>query len=247
MKILTLNTWQERGPWQARWELILAGLAEHGPDLAAFQEVFNPEWAAEISRKAAYPQFLFPQARSGLAIYSRYPVLDSGEQSLSPSPLEDYGRAVLWVRVQAPAGSLFFFNTHLSWKIEDGASRRRQLEEILAVMDRQAGRNDSVLVGDLNATPDSPEVNWFREQGGFTDLFARLNPGAPGFTWDNRNDYAGGCEHKMPDRRIDQVLIRGRGPCLSHPLACRLVYDSIGPGGVWPTDHFGVLSEFSDF
>lgn len=247
MKILTLNTWQERGPWQKRWELILAGLREYQPSVAAFQELFNPDWAAEVSKKAGYRHWLFPKAHSGLVIYSDYPVLTSGEHKLSSSPLEDYGRSLLWAEIKAPAGIFYFFNTHLSWKPEDGDSRRRQLGEILAVMRERAGQNDCVLVGDLNATPHSPEVTWFRTQGRFTDIFARLNPGAEGFTWDNRNYYAGHCEHKMPDRRIDQVLIRGRGPCLSRPAACRLVFNCSRTGGLWPTDHFGVLAEFKDF
>jgi endonuclease/exonuclease/phosphatase family metal-dependent hydrolase len=246
MRLLTLNTWQERGPWQKRWELIQAGLREYRPQVAAFQELFNPDWAAQAARNAGFRNYLFPEAHSGLVIYSEYPVLDSGESALSSSPLEDYGRSVLWARIQAPAGIFFFFNTHLSWKREDGDTRRRQLGEILALMNEKAGPGDSVLVGDLNATPHSSEVSWFREQGKFTDVFARLNPGADGFTWDNRNDYAGGCEHKMPDRRIDQVLIRGRGPCLSRPASCRIVFDRCA-GGVWPTDHFGVLAEFRDF
>ena len=48
MKILTLNTWQERGPWQLRWKVISQGIAEYQPDLIGFQEVFNPDWAQEV-------------------------------------------------------------------------------------------------------------------------------------------------------------------------------------------------------
>ena len=41
MKILTLNTWQERGPWRERWEVTFKGFEIFRPDLAAFQEVFE--------------------------------------------------------------------------------------------------------------------------------------------------------------------------------------------------------------
>ena len=50
MKILTLNTWQERGPWRERWELILKGLERYDADLV----VWDPEAEVVIEREAIH-------------------------------------------------------------------------------------------------------------------------------------------------------------------------------------------------
>lgn len=103
---------------------------------------------------------------------------------------------------------------------------------------------ECIVVGDLNAPPHAPEMQWFIQEGKFSDLFARFHPKDPGYTWDNRNRYAANCHHKMPDRRIDQVLVRNRGSVLSKAVACQLVLTEPDPRGIWASDHFAVLAEF---
>lgn len=245
MKILTLNTWQERGSWKERWEVILQGLADSRPTMVCFQELFNAQWAGHVQKQTGYASLLFPEEPSGLVVYSDLPVASWGVCTLTPSPLEDYGRYALWAKIRAGQHTFHLFNTHLSWQLEDGASRRRQLEELLALIASKASDGESILVGDLNAPPDSPEIRWFLKEGEFRDLFHELHPGVPGFTWDNRNVYAGAAHHKMPDRRIDQVLVRGSGPVAKHLVSCDLVFTKPRGDGVWASDHFGVLAEFS--
>ena len=71
MKILTLNTWQERGPWQERWELILEGVSKWSPDIIGFQEVFNRDWAEEVRKRLNFPYLIFPKQPSGLMFLTR--------------------------------------------------------------------------------------------------------------------------------------------------------------------------------
>jgi len=243
LKILTLNTWQERGPWQSRWKMILEGVRQIKPDIIAFQELFNDSWALQVRKAAGYTAMVFPEYHSGLVLYSNLTVLRHGEGALTPSPLEDYGRYFLWAEFEAAGEKLLFFNTHFSWKLEDGASRKRQAGELVKFIRDTAKETPAVLAGDLNAPPDSEEIQRLIREGNFTDVFQLLNPHEKGFTWDNRNPYAAGANHDLPDRRIDQILVRGQGKCLGQPYVCSLVFTE-PQDGVWASDHFGVLAEF---
>lgn len=244
LRILTLNTWQDQGPWQARWEVILEGLRDLRPSVVAFQELFDPFWALEVKKRTGFRTLLFPKEHAGLALYSDYPVSAWGVETLSSSSLEEYGRYALWAELDILKHKLFFINTHLSWRLEDGSSRKKQLREILELVRKKSGQTETVVVGDLNAPPDSPEVRGFLNQGKFLDLFHKSNPGRAGYTWNNRNDYAANCNHKMPDRRIDQILLRGSGPFLANFGSCQLVYTKPRANGIWASDHFGVLAGF---
>ena len=244
MKILTLNTWQERGPWRERWEVTFEGLSRFRPDLVSFQELFNPEWAREVQRRAGYAQMHFSREVSGLVIYTRYPVLSTGILQLTPSSLEEYGRYALWAELEAQGGRLFVFNTHLSWQREDGPTRERQAEDLLDLAGKKAGHGEILLMGDLNASPDSPEIKFLTAQDRFHDLFSEKHPEDKGLTWDNRNPYAASSEHKMPDRRIDYILARGEGPLLKDLISCDIVLNQPSAQGVWASDHYGILAEF---
>ena len=65
MKILTLNTWTTRGPWQERWKVIHEGLKTMKPDLIGFQEVFKHELAREVAQQFNYPHSVFGPEDSG--------------------------------------------------------------------------------------------------------------------------------------------------------------------------------------
>ena len=244
MKILTLNTWQERGPWEERWEITLEGIQEFQPDLVAFQELFNHDWAGEIQKRTAFKTLIFPQEYCGLVLYSHFAVKSWGIIRLSQSPLEEYFRYSLWAELQREGASLFIFNTHLSWKLEDGATRQRQVEEILHLIQEKAGEKESVLVGDLNAPPHSPEIQGLIRKGQFCDCFAKLHPQESGFSWNNRNPYAAGAGHDLPDRRIDYILALGAGRHLRNLVSCDLIFTEPNAQGVWASDHAGLLAEF---
>ncbi len=244
MKVLTLNTWQELGPWQERWEVTLRGLEQFEPEILAFQELFNRSWALEVQKRTGLPTLIFPEEPAGLVVLSRYPATAWGVSQLSQSPLEEYFRYLLWVELKVRGAPLFFFNTHLSWKLEDGATRRKQVGEVLELIQAKAGEREVVLVGDLNAPPDSPEIQRLILEGKFVDLFHEFHPQEAGFSWDNRNPYAGNSEHKMPNRRIDYVLARRSGALLKKPSRCDLVFTSPNRKGFWASDHFGVVAGF---
>jgi len=244
MKIMTLNTWQESGEWEKRWEVTLEGMSQFQPEIAVFQELFNRSWAAEVQKRAGFASLVFPSESCGLALLTQYPVGSWGIKQLPPSPLEEYSRYVLWAELKVQGGPLVILNTHLSWKLEDGVTRKRQVKELLQVVREKASRAESILVGDLNSPPNSLEIEELIQEGKFRDLFKKMHPGEAGFSWNNRNPYAGGSFHKMPDRRIDYILARGSGGLLKNLLRCDLVFTEPNSKGVWASDHFGLLAEF---
>ena len=244
MKILTLNTWQERGDWQKRWEVTFDGLTKFRADIVGFQELFNGSWAAEVQKKTGFPNVLYKDESCGLVLFSRFPVKAWGVETLSQSPLEEYGRYVLWAELEVKKKKLFVFNTHFSWMLADTETRMKQAGEVLQLISQVAPNEETLVMGDLNATHHSPEISGFIHQGAFRDLYAQKHHLDSGFTWDNRNPYVASAEHKLPDRRIDFILTRGSGPLLKDLVSCEIVFTKPNSKGFWASDHYGVLAEF---
>lgn len=248
MKILTLNTWGESGPWKERWDIILKGLEEYAPDLVALQEVFNKSWAPIVAKRASYPYYLSPdEPDSGLVLLSRFPVIRSDLYAMRcKSPFEDYLRYAVWAEIEWGSRKLHFFTTHLSWMLEDQETRKAQVRELWEWMSERAGQAKSVLTGDLNAPPDSAEITWLVKAKGIVDAFGVLHPDDPGLTWDNKNPFTSGHKHPLPDRRIDYILVKG-GDLTRNLRACNLVFNRPGRAGLFASDHFGVMAEFEGY
>lgn len=245
MKILTLNTWQERGPWRERWELILKGLRENNADMVGFQEVFNMDWAREIREKSGYPYLAVSGEHSGLIFLSKLkPVEQACLVMKMQSPTEDYRRYAFYVRVGGEDGDIALFNTHLSWRADENAVRMKQTLELEAFVDEKAAGLPTVILGDFNGAANTPPIVYLREIRKWIDTFAVKNPGDLGLTWDYRNPYAEAEREKMAERRIDYLFIRERTGPFSKILSSRVVFNSPSPGGVFPSDHFGVMTEF---
>ncbi len=245
MKILTLNTWQECGPWRERWEIIFAGLEKMKPDIIGFQEVFNPSWAEEIQKRTGYPALVFPEEPAGLLILSRFPVLQWECLTMKTrSPTETYFRYVLFVKLKTEKGPLAVFNTHWSWQLTDSSVRQKQAKEFLEFVGQKAGDATSLAMGDFNSTAGTPEIRKLKEAG-WGDAFAALHPQTSGFTWDNANHYAFASKHAMPDRRIDYILTRRSSEILGRPETAQVVYSEPAAAGCFASDHYGVLVTFA--
>lgn len=245
MKILTLNTWQEKGPWRERWELILRGLAEHDADLVGLQEVFNMDWAEEARARSGYPYLAVSGEHSGLIFLSKFrPVEQACHIMKTRSPNEEYLRYAFYVRFDKPSGPFAAFNTHFSWKAEDGPVRAGQAMELAGfVMEKAAGIPTAVM-GDFNTAPNTVPALFLTESRKWTDVFAAANPDAPGLTWDYKNPYAEAERAKMAERRIDYIFVTGHTGPFAKVRSAKVVFNRL-EGGVWPSDHFGVLAEFS--
>lgn len=241
MKILTLNTWTEKGPWRKRWETIFKAAGEIRPDVIAFQEIFNAEWAGEIQRRTGYPSLVYlPESQiSGLAVLSNYAVrktecLEFKAQSAQKEPR----RYLLSAEFELNGQTVLFCNTHLTWRLNESEIRYRQVDEILQVIKKNKTAEKAVICGDFNAAPDTPEVMKVTDAG-FTDTFIAVNRGSEALTWDNQNPYAASASSRLPDRRIDFIFTREFGT----PKASRIVLKKPNENGIFASDHYGVLTE----
>jgi len=245
MKILTLNTWQERGPWRERWELIFRGLKDYDADIVGFQEVFNTDWAEEDRKRSGYPYLAVSGEHSGLIFLSKYkPVEQECLVMGTRSPTEDYKRYAFYLRVDVAGEPVVFFNTHLSWKADENDIRMKQTLELESFMRSKAAELPAALMGDLNGAPNTPPVVYLREMQKWIDTFWVKNPGVPGLTWDYRNPYAETEREKMLERRIDYIFIRERTGPFEKIKSSRVVFDTPSSAGVFPSDHFGMMTEF---
>ncbi len=259
-KVATLNIWNRLGPWEERLAAIRAGVRDLAPDVLGMQEVMQlaPDHGDGLDQVTAIAEgfgyhVAYGRSRDdpwlGNAILSRWPIARSHVFEL-PRVGTSERRTLVHADLEAPFGTIPFFVTHLNWKFDEGHVREVQMREIALRIEALAKPElfPAILVGDMNAEPDSDEIRFLRgltSLGGgkrvyFQDAFALAGDGSPGTTFARRNPFAGTLGE--PDRRIDYVFVRGlddrrRGS----PLEARVCFD--GPvNGTFPSDHFGVIT-----
>ncbi len=257
LRVLTWNLWWWFGPWEQRLPAIVETIRRLDPDIAALQEV----WVADGTSSAACVadalgyhlavdhRLELDGVGFGNAVLARWPILETATTPLSGAEGHDEERFVLFASVDAPAGPVQVFSTHLNWRHDHSAIRQAQVREVCAAVASRRPRDyPPILCGDLNAEPDSDEVRMLTGRAAvpepglvFRDAWTASDGTTPGMTWSDANPYAK-AEYEQ-ERRIDYVLTGwrrddGRG----RPLSCRVVADE-PIDGVWPSDHFGVLAE----
>jgi endonuclease/exonuclease/phosphatase family metal-dependent hydrolase len=268
LSILTLNLWNDSGPWSARADCIRDWIERLDPDVIGFQEALRgPDWdqvadlvgprgyhhvfakASPFWRDPARAEGRRPADAFGNAIASRWPIGDCEVLDL-PTAGDGETRAALSVTVASPHGPLSISCTHLHWKYRHGAVRERQVVEIAELVLRRRTRDGfpALLLGDFNAEPESAEIRYLQglqslegRSVAFLDAWRVAGDGGAGHTWSNVNPYAQ--LYIEPDRRIDYVFAGfpmrdGRGRIECCRVVCNEPTD-----GVWPSDHFGVYAE----
>jgi len=262
LRVLTLNVWNRKGPWEKRRSLIREGIQALSPDVVGLQEVLfdgNHTQADELCEGLGY-ETAFGMAHDlgegvhfGNAILSRFPI-DKRQVFPLPTAGGDERRALLFAMLRSPEGRLPFFVTHLNWKFYEGVVREAQVVAIAEhVMHEAPIGTDlpAVLVGDFNAVPESAEIRFLRglqslagKSVHFTDCFGAVGKG-PGHTFDSENNPYAGPTYELP-RRIDYIFVRGPelGSGRGKPLSCEVVMRDVSDGAA-PSDHYGVLAEIN--
>jgi endonuclease/exonuclease/phosphatase family metal-dependent hydrolase len=94
-----------------------------------------------------------PSRQYGTAILSKYPIKDFTNTLLPKYPAgEQRGLAVATVKVRG--ADLRFANTHLTHN--NNAERLEQAQKVVSLLG--TSKTPTLLVGDLNARPDTPEI-----------------------------------------------------------------------------------------
>ncbi len=171
------------------------------PDIVALQEV-SRGWVISgrldmlswLSRRLDMPYVSGPTADPfwGNAILSRYPIVDYTEYTLPPRDLP-VRRGLLSATIDLGNGEqIRVIATHYHHVEEDTDIRQLQVQETIKIWDADG---QTVLLGDLNAIPDDPEMVMLK-QASLVDALAGIEP-PPVYTWSAPN----------PHLRIDYVWV----------------------------------------
>jgi endonuclease/exonuclease/phosphatase family metal-dependent hydrolase len=119
----------------------------------------------------------------GIAILSRYPIGSVETGSLPPDSLR-FRRGYIKADIQAGRDTLRVLNTHLHHIEEDSETRQ---EQVPLLIDTWNGAPRTVLMGDFNASPDSPEMVMLAAAG-LIDVGGSIGPD-PGYTYYSADPY----------------------------------------------------------
>lgn len=129
-----------------------------------------------------------PRRQYGTAILTEAPILDWDNTYLPKYPGHEQ-RGLLRARINVAGAAVDVYNTHLQHN--DAAERLEQAEAIKKLM--AAHDEPAILLGDLNALPDAPEIRTLLDD--LADTWTLAGTGH-GYTYPST----------APDRRIDYVL-----------------------------------------
>ncbi len=183
-----------------------------GADVIAMQEI-SRGWHINssldmlpwLSRRLGMGYIFGPAADAiwGNAILSRYPVLEPG-RGVVPKGDGVMKRCYLWARLDVGNGEdLLVIATHLH-HIE--SEHEIRIPQVQALLDFWNGRERTVILGDLNSWPDSPEMDLLREAG-LVDAFAVIGRG-DGYTFAS-NDLYQRIDYLWvtPDLQVSELVI----------------------------------------
>ena len=258
VRLATWNLWWRHGDPELRAPAILATLLALDADVIGLQEVCSRDpdqvgWlAAELDREiVAAPGGDNDRFTIVNAIASRWPILESDWRYLDVGEMPKH-RTVLWAQLDTPHGPWDVFTTHLSHGFDQSGLRQRQLDEIAMWVDERRRANADatlppVVVGDLNAVPDSDEMRRLTGRAApavpglvFTDVWEQVGDG-PGETYSDTNPYVN--DSAWPERRLDYLLVSWprRRPSGNPAAVQRFGLDPVD--GVIASDHWGVAAD----
>lgn len=260
IRLASWNLWWCHGELSAREPAILSTLRHLDADVIGLQEVCSrepdqPAWLRDELGVdvVASPNGADDQHTIVNAIASRWPIIESDWRWLDVGDMPRH-RTVLWAQVDTPVGPWDVFTTHLSHGFDQSALRSRQLDEIAAWIDERRRANDGallppVLVGDLNAVPDSDEIRRLTGRSApavpglvLSDCWEHVGTG-DGATYSASNPYV--TNSAWPERRLDYVMVswprqRPNGnPMAAHRFGLDPVDDVIA------SDHWGVAVDLT--
>lgn len=238
LDVVTLNLWHDREDWPHRQAVIEAELRRLSPDAVLLQEVLQddglPNQAQTLARNLGYHAFFVsvdPVGRArryGNAILTREAATLRGFRRLQP---HDAYRIAGWVRTAVRGREVNLYVVHLDFEDRTGATRARQVADLLDFVDATHGDAPVVIGGDFNITADAAEMAPLRDR--FFDAFAAAHPG------EALDDDAHTTLNPRfnPPARIDRI--HAQKGMFATPQARRIL-DVPDAAGRWASDHYGV-------
>jgi endonuclease/exonuclease/phosphatase family metal-dependent hydrolase len=248
---MTLNIWNYTRPWVARRQQIVSLIEAHQPDAVALQETRHDfrfergkgqgEQIAELTGyhpTSAVGQVYFPVLRvdEGLTILTRQPperMIVRQLTRLRRERRDENQRICLGVQMLHGAHRVHVFDTHFSLS---STARVSNAVEVARFVREQSLDQPAVLMGDLNAEPDSLPIRFLLgqetvdgESGDFVDCWVQANAGEPGYTDESFN----------PRQRIDYILARN----LPDGVLRTSIVGGEAVHGVYLSDHLAIVAE----
>lgn len=194
IKVMTYNL-HSAYSYEGRQDLeaIAQNIAASGADVVALQEVSrgwlidgSTDMADWLARRLDM-NVLFKGTSDpvwGNAILTRYPIQASGSGDL-PKTRALIGRGYLWARLNVGGPSpLLVIATHLH---QIAADHDIRLVEVPVLIDFWHDQPYTLIMGDMNAEPQDPEIDLYR-QAGLTSAWEEAGHG-DGYTFSSGNPY----------------------------------------------------------
>lgn len=238
------NPFSDAGDVNKRTQIVIDAIEEHQPDLVALQEVVDsflvPNRAEFIAQATGYEwawqlEYSVVLYDEGIAILSKWPIIETSSIELPHKDLVLFTRYVLGVRVDTPVGETDFYCTHMTVGGTESQSADQAKAAFEFITEESAGV-PAFFAGDLNAEPDTLAMRFLRGEsmhdlvkGDFTDGWMATNPDDPGWTIDSSD----------PHDRIDYIYIAATASENPEPVSCELLFQE-PVDGVLASDHIGV-------
>ena len=252
-----LHAWKDN---DTRLEVVARTLEVERPDIVALQEVSQSWLMSRSNRAKVLAERLgfawkyqgtngIPKIwEEGLAVLARRTIVRTARRRLIgslPRPL--WARQVFVGETRLEDGTPFAVaSVHLGFPENGEVENLEQALDAADLVSREvlARGIPAVLIGDLNAPASALSVRALTTGeilGGdapFVDAWVVVGSGS-GITSIPTNPYTDAPED--PPQRIDYVLVlQGTSPAVI-PIAARVIGDRPGEGGVYGSDHFGLV------
>lgn len=248
LTVATLNLFNRMGGWDARAPLVVDQWVHLAPDLIALQEVSlltdQGTWLCrEVNeRRDGLPPYRLKHAAhpdkapaaAGLGVASLLDPLE--HEMLDLMSFESIAQRLVF---ELDGRRFVFVGTHLHYPVDASSARVRQIEYLLAWLDRRDDGLPLILTGDFNAYADPPEKTVQILKSRFRSAYETVHGREPEKTWPTPvNDW-----DKSPAGTLDYVWVssewqvRDAGLCFDEPSA--------GNANVYPSDHLGVYARLA--
>lgn len=249
MRVMTFNIWNYNPHWPVRRDLLADLIARYQPDAVALQETrhdFRYErgrgQGEQLAERTGYhatsatAQVYIPVLRvdEGLTVLTRAAPeeVEVRRLTLHPHDRQDENhRVALAVALTFDGRRVHIVDTHFSLS---AMARQTNAVEVAQFVAARAGAEPAVVMGDLNAEPDAPEIRYLGgeiellgERAAFVDCWTAAHPDRPGFTYASDRPY----------QRIDYVFARGFAAGPTHAE----IIGREDRNGIYPSDHLGIV------
>jgi endonuclease/exonuclease/phosphatase family metal-dependent hydrolase len=254
LRLATLNLlyYPQGDRWRERRPLVERELRALGPDVLALQEVDRSIDQDHALAAAAGAERTYEVHRALHTVRDRYPrhwdgvvllvARATGRILFHETRRLTYHRIVQALGLTRPGGaSVTVVNTHLHHP--DGPSgqrmRMRQARAVLGFLQGLPATDATVLLGDLNATPDEPALELLFGEG-FRSATREVGLGDPPTF---PSGLIAPTIYRGPGVSIDYVLVRG----MVRVIDARLAFDqpSADDPGLYPSDHRGLVADLA--